>query len=80
MSKAELLRAIDESLAKMGSRKWARWETNSGPLPLCRLHNIDCVGCPASIKAMGHNCSGWSNGGEEILWFCFARAMVEDTP
>ena len=74
MSKAQLLRVIDESLAKMGRQKW-RW--HSGPLPLCKMYDLDCENCPAAIAATGSRCAGWENSDQEIVYFCFVRAMVE---
>lgn len=83
MTKTKLLTAIDKTIKQLRSSNNFKG-CNSGPLPLCRLHDIDCMGkfdgrpCPASTAVMGCVCSSWKSRGEEFLYFCFVRAMVEE--
>lgn len=80
MTKAKLIRLIDASLRKIGTGSRFLPGSDSGPLPLCRQHDIDCTGCPAAHRATGTKCSGWDTVDEEVLYFCFVRAMVSGAP
>ena len=75
-SRNQIMKRLDETIELLEEGNVEFRNQSSGcSISLCSY--IGCDNCPANSKKTGHLCAFWESQHEEIVNFCFVKAMFE---